>query len=490
MKPRSLVWFRSDLRTQDNTALAQACARAGGRSGSGVVAVFLISPGEWRAHDHAAVKVDLMLRSLADLSRSLRALNIPLRIQTAQTPGEIPAILLELARSTGCEQLHFNKEYELNERRRDASVIDAFQSAGLKAFSYTDQALAEPGDVRTGEGRFFTVFTPFKRAFFRLWDERGGIGVHAAPPVQAELPIKSSEVPLQVEGWKSSVSPDRWPAGETAARKRLQIFAQQAINEYKDRRDFPGVDGTSQLSPYLTVGCISPRQCVAAAIEANLAKNPGQKGSPLEFGSPGTVTWISEVLWREFYIHVMTGFPRVCMHRAFQPATEALRWDEAPDRLEAWQQGRTGVPIVDAGMRQLLRDGWMHNRVRMIVAMYLTKDLWLDWRAGERWFMQHLVDGFLASNNGGWQWSASTGTDAAPYFRIFNTRSQSEKFDATGAYIREFVPELRSLSDQAIHDPESLPPLARSRLDYPRPLVDRVKARERAIAAFKDLKQS
>lgn len=486
--PRTLIWFRSDLRTIDNTALFNACRRAGGKAGSGVVAVFLISPGEWKAHDFAPAKVDLILRSLAELSSDLAKLNIPLLVETAATPAAIPALLSQLAKKHQCDELHFNKEYELNEARRDAEVLAEFEKRGMQAVAHTDQSLTEPGSVRTGEGRFFTVFTPFKRAFFKHWDERRGIPPLAAPQRQAELPIKSSAIPESVKGWSSCIPAARWPAGESAALKRLALFAKRSILDYREQRDFPANDGTSQLSPYLTVGCVSPRQCVAAAIEANLAENPKLKTSPLDTGSPGPTTWISEVVWREFYIHVLTGFPRVCMHRAFQVGTEALKWDNDPKRFEAWKAGRTGVPIVDAGMRQLARDGWMHNRVRMIVAMYFTKDLWLDWRTGEKWFMQNLVDGFLASNNGGWQWSASTGTDAAPYFRIFNTYSQSEKFDAKGDYIREFVPELRSLESAAIHNPEKLSPLTRARLDYPEPLVDRVKARTRAIEAFKRLR--
>ncbi|MBN8598298.1 MAG: deoxyribodipyrimidine photo-lyase [Planctomycetes bacterium] len=485
---RSLIWFRSDLRVRDNTALFNACRRAGGRSGAGVVGVFLISPGEWRAHDCAPVRVDLILRSLAELSTSLAELNIPLVIESAPDAAGIPAILAALAKKHQCVELHFNKEHELNESRRDEAVVAAFRKAGLQPFAHTDQVCFEPGTIRTGEGRFFTIYSPFKRACFKQWDAIGGTPALAAPSPQAEISITSSPAPRSIDGWKSNVPPERWPAGESAALKRLKSFARQSIIEYKDRRDIPSIDGTSQLSPYLTVGCISHRQCIEAAIEANLAANPKLKGNPLENGSAGPVHWISEVLWREFYIHVMVGFPRICMHRAFQPATEAIRWDDNPKRFEAWKAGRTGVPIVDAGMRQLLRDGWMHNRVRMIVAMYFTKDLFLDWRTGEKWFMQHLVDGFLASNNGGWQWSASTGTDAAPYFRIFNTYNQSEKFDPDGKYIREFVPELRDVQGEAIHDPGRLPGLLRTRLDYPEPLVDRVKARDRAIEAFKRLR--
>lgn len=485
---RSLIWFRSDLRVRDNTALFNACRRAGGRAGAGVVGVFLLSPGEWRSHDYAPVRVGLILRSLAELSASLAELNIPLVIETAPDAARIPAILTALAKKHQCPEIHFNKEHELNESRRDEAVIAAFQKSGLQSFAHTDQVCFEPGTIRTGEGRFFTIYSPFKRACFKQWDAIGGTPALAAPSPQAEIPITSSPVPRSIDGWKSNVPPERWPAGESAALKRLKSFSRQSIIDYKDRRDIPGIDGTSQLSPYLTVGCISHRQCIEAAIEANLAANPKLKGNPLENGSAGPVHWISEVLWREFYIHVMVGFPRICMHRAFQPATEAIRWDDNPKRFEAWKAGRTGVPIVDAGMRQLLRDGWMHNRVRMIVAMYFTKDLFLDWRTGEKWFMQNLVDGFLASNNGGWQWSASTGTDAAPYFRIFNTYSQSEKFDPDGKYIREFVPELRDVQGEAIHDPGRLPGLLRTRLDYPEPLVDRVKARDRAIEAFKRLR--
>ncbi len=485
---RALVWFRSDLRVRDNTALFEACRRAGGRAGSGVVAVFLISPGEWRAHDVAPARVDLMLRTLRVLSADLAALNIPLLVDHAKTPKEIPDLLLSLARKHSCSTFFFNKEHEVNEGKRDEAVAAAFAKAGLSVSAFADQTCVEPGVIRTGEGRFFTVFTPFKRAFFKHWERIEGTPARPAPSIQAETEFKPSPIPDSIEGFETNVNPARWPAGEAAALKRLKSFASNSILEYKDRRDIPSIDGTSQLSPYLTVGSISHRQCIEAAIEANLAANPKLKANPLEDGSPGPVHWISEILWREFYINVLVGFPRVSMHRAFQVQTESIRWDESPERLAAWKAGRTGVPIVDAGMRQLLRDGWMHNRVRMIVAMYFTKDLFLDWRLGEKWFMQNLVDGFLASNNGGWQWSASTGTDAAPYFRIFNPYNQSEKVDPDGTYIREFVPELRTLEGPAIHDPTQLPPLARARLDYPDPLVDRVKARERAIQAFKQLR--
>jgi deoxyribodipyrimidine photo-lyase len=477
---RSLVWFRSDLRTSDNPALHRAAAD----STRGVVACFIISPEEWRAHDFAPAKVDLILRTLSCLSADLAALNIPLLITTCQRRADIPVTLLSLAKSHGCDALHFNREYEWNERRRDDGVSAAFSGESIRVATYTDQAVLEPGDVRTGEGRWYTVFTPFKNAVIKELDRRGGVTTLPVPPKQPATGIASSPIPESIPGFESDIPASLWPAGESHAQQRLRSFVELRIRAYKHDRDFPALDATSAISPYLTVGAISPRQCIAAAAEAN-----GPSPAPsLGAGQPGVVHWISEVLWREFYTHILVGFPRVCMHRAFQPATEAIRWSGNDAHFEAWCKGRTGVPIVDAAMRQLLATGWMHNRCRMIAAMYLTKNLFIDWRRGEQWFMRHLVDGYLASNNGGWQWSASTGTDAAPYFRIFNPVSQSRKFDENGEYIRRYVPELASVDDATVHAPWELPILLRGTLDYPEPLVDLSASRDAAIKAFQALK--
>ena len=479
---RAMMWFRSDLRVRDNTALAAACRGAGPEGG--VVALFVVSPGEWAEHDFAPAKVDLMLRTLRELSASLARLNIPLVLAHAATRRDVPGVVLAAANRHRCHSLHFNVEYELNERRRDEQTIGLFGSVGLEAKGHDDQCLATPGEVRTGEGRYFTVFTPFKKASIRRMYERGVPGVVPVPKPQARIEVARSPIPDAVPGFESAVDPALWPAGEAWAHERLAKFCAGSIVPYKERRDFPNLDCTSRLSPYLTIGAISHRQCIAAAIEANASSR-----APLDAGPDGITHWISEVLWREFYIHIMVGFPRVCMGRAFQPATELIRWNDDERAFAAWREGRTGVPIVDAGMRQLARTGWMHNRVRMIAAMFLTKNLFVDWRLGERWFMRHLVDGFLASNNGGWQWSASTGTDAAPYFRIFNPISQSRKFDEQGDYIREFVPELAGVQGGAIHEPWTLPGLLKLTLDYPaEPIVDISKSRERAIEVFRQLK--
>ncbi len=481
---RTLVWFRSDLRTLDNTALHHACKVSAAESGgdAGVVAVYLISPGEWGAHDYAPVKVDLILRTLPLLSQALEKLHVPLLIRTVSTPSEVPGCLLMLAREHRCGTLFFNKEYEFNEVARDAAVCSAMERAGIKVHACTDQSLIEPGEVRTGEGRAYTVFTPFKKNCYRMLSERG-VQAWPAPKKQPGLPCRPDLVPGHVAGWRSTVPAALWPSGERHAARSLDAFIESRARTYTVDRDLPGTDGTSRLSPYLTIGSVSPRQCVAAAIKAN-----STSGNGFESGEEGLTNWITELLWREFYIHIVHAFPRVCKHRAFQPATEAIRWSDNEEHFDAWKVGRTGVPIVDAGMRQLRAEGWMHNRVRMIAAMYLTKNLFIDWRRGERWFMQNLVDGFLASNNGGWQWCASTGTDAAPYFRVFNPVSQSERFDPDGSYIRRYVPELRDITGEAIHDPSRLPPLARARIEYPPMLVELAESRRNAIEAFAALR--
>ncbi len=474
---RTLVWFRRDLRTDDNTALSHACAA----SDDGLVAVFVASPGEWSAHDDAPVKVDFWLRNLRVLGEALARLNIPLKIVTAPTPRGVAPALLGVARECGCGALFFNHEYEVNEAARDDAVRRHFEKHGLIVRGYHDRAVLAPDALRTGAGGCYTVFSPYRRSWVKAVLERG-VEVRPAPGRQRKLDVRPDPVPERVEGFESPVDPALWPAGEGAARARLELFCRQRIQGYKADRDTPALDATSRLSPYLAAGVISPRRCLEAARACNGGRLDDGAGS-----NPGAVQWISELVWREFYQQVLVGFPRVCMHRAFRPATDRIRWAEDEDGFGRWCEGRTGVPIVDAAMRQLRATGWMHNRLRMVAASYLTKDLFIDWRRGERFFMQHLVDGDLGSNNGGWQWSASTGTDAAPYFRIFNPVSQSRRCDPEGLFIRRWVPELSAVEGDAIHDPSELPGLLRATLEYPAPIVDHGAARERVLAAFKAL---
>ncbi len=475
---RPLVWFRRDLRITDNTALFEACKAAD----EGIDAAYVYCYDEWSKHDDAKVKIEFWLRNLKSLWNTLSRLNIHLHIISA---GKTPAAarwLLQTALWRGCNALYFNREYEVDERRRDDAIERLFRSNGLKVHAFHDHLLLDPDAMRTGAGRPYTVFTPFKKAALKLLTAQS-VEVRPAPRPQKPIPCKIRlvcGVPDLITGYQSGIDPRLWPAGEDQARRRLDAFCDVAIGSYRDQRNIPATNGTSMLSPYLAAGVLSPRQCLLAARDANAGRLDDHRP-----GSPGPATWIGELLWREFFHHILVAFPRVSMGRAFKPATDRIRWNENPRLMTRWRTGRTGVPIVDAAMRQLAATGWMHNRLRMIVAMYLTKDLFLDWRLGERHFMRRLVDGDLASNNGGWQWCAGTGADAAPYFRVMNPYIQSRRFDPDGRFIRTWVPELRRVEGDAIHDPSLLPRSNRRSINYPRPVVDRIGVKERVVAAFK-----
>lgn len=471
--PLQLIWLRSDLRLHDNTALSAAAARGP------TVAAYLLSPEQWLEHDDAPCKVDFWLRNLDELSRALDELNIPLLVRHAPRWDEAPKVLLELCQQLNAEAVHVNEEYGVHESRRDTAVAETLKTHGIDFYSHLDQLLFKPGTVLTKTGTYFQVFSQFRKVCYERL-HRSLPGRVAAPVVQVPLHISSDDIPSSVKGFDTPSDNLRtlWPAGEAEAHRRLDTFADAQIDYYKDERDLPAKPGTSQLSAYLAAGVISPRQCLHAALHSNQGE--------FESGKVGAVTWINELLWREFYKHILVGYPRVSRHRAFRPETEALAWRDAPQELLAWQQARTGLPIIDAAMRQLLETGWMHNRLRMVVAMFLTKNLLIDWREGERFFMRHLIDGDLAANNGGWQWSASTGTDSAPYFRIFNPLSQSEKFDAEGVFIKHWLPQLAGLNKKDVHNPANLGGLF-GVVDYPSPIVNLSTSRQRALAAFKNL---
>ncbi len=470
---RQLIWLRNDLRMQDNTALL-AATQAGP-----TVAVFLLSPAQWLAHDDAACKVDFWLRNLSDLQKRLASLNVPLLIRRSDDWQQAPEVIAELCQQLKISAVHVNNEYGIHESQRDLVVGAHLVDQGILFNSHFDQLLFKPGSILTQSGTYFKVFSQFKKVCYqRLYDY---LPEHVATPkAQTALDIDSDVIPSSIEGFAETTPSvqDLWPAGEQAALQRLQAFTAEAIDDYLEQRDLPAVPGTSQLAPYLAAGVLSVRQCLHAALAANQGE--------FDSGKPGVVTWVNELLWREFYKHILVGYPKVSRNRAFKPETEALPWRNSAKDLLAWQQGRTGFPIIDAAMRQLLATGWMHNRLRMIVAMFLTKNLLIDWREGERFFMQHLIDGDLAANNGGWQWSASTGTDAVPYFRIFNPVSQSQRFDPKGTFIRHWIPELKHLSDKEIHQPKLLSGLFGTQ-DYPKPIVDLAASRQRALSAFKNL---
>ena len=486
--PQQLVWFRSDLRIEDNPALFNACQQGE------VISVFIYSPQQWQAHGWGALKTAFVLSNLHALQQQLNQLNIPLKILNLADFTAAPAALLNLAKTLKVNGIFFNDEYEFNEQQRDNQVVAAFANAGLTVARFTDQVIFEPGKIRTGKGDFYTIFTPFYRNWLSQLRPKH-IAPLPAPATQAISNLTSDSLPK----FTASQQLKRWPVGETIAHQKLQTFCEEALNNYDQQRDFPAIEGTSQISAYLAAGVLSSRQCLAAAHFSSAGRMMDK--------STGAGVWVSELVWREFYRHLLIGFPRISKGCAFKLPTEKLAWRSTENAkvqrdLHAWKTGQTGFPIIDAAMRQLLETGWMHNRLRMLVAMFLSKNLLIDWRVGEAFFMQHLIDGDLAANNGGWQWAASTGTDAVPYFRIFNPYSQSAKFDPEGKFIRRFVPELAHLNNKDIHQPPSnklgvdklsgdLFGSNNSNLgnkNYPAPIMDLKLSRDRVMQAFEAIK--
>jgi len=463
-----LMWFRNDLRVTDNTAL-HAASQAGE-----VRAIFIATPTQWRQHDMAPIQQRFIEQNLKALHDALAERGIALDVLKVQDFAAVPAAIKKYCRQYDIGEVFCNRECPLNEKRRDAVVEKVLDTQGIGFRSFDDQCIVAPGVLKNGSGRPYVVFTPFSKAW-RAHCLSVPVGVSPLP-AKNKLPLNHSTASFDLNAGKTPAV--KWQAGEQAAHNVLKLFVRKRIGDYREQRDFPAVDGTSSLSPYLAMGVLSPRQCYVAAVQSlQKATTAMQKES--------TATWINELIWRDFYIHIMDAFPQVCMHRAFRTETENVQWRKADTDFVAWCEGRTGIPIVDAAMRQLVQTGWMHNRLRMVVAMFLSKNLLIDWRRGEQFFMQHLIDGFFPANNGGWQWSASTGTDAAPYFRVFNPVTQGQRFDPDGEFIRRFVPEIAHLDNKQIHLPQQD---MFSESDYPAPIVDLASSRKRAIEAFAGLK--
>jgi len=462
----SIVWFRNDLRLSDNPALTEAV-----RSGQTVIPVFVLDDETEGLRPIGGASRWWLHHSLQSLDTSLRELGSRLTLRR----GPAERVLPELAAECGAEAIFWNRVYDEGARNRDARLKKSLNERGLRAESFKANLLFEPWEIKNQSGTPFKVFTPFWRA----------CRAHASPgdplPAPKALPApKTWPASDALDDWRLlPTKPDwagglrtAWKPGEKGAKDRLSHFLDDALEDYRDARDLPAVEGTSRLSPHLAFGEISPRQVWRAATSR------GESAAVEKF--------LSEMGWREFAYSLLFHNGDLAQ-RNFRPEFDAFPWADSPEMLEAWQRGRTGYPIVDAGMRELWTTGWMHNRVRMIAASFLTKDLLIDWRRGERWFWDTLVDADLANNATGWQWVAGCGADAAPYFRVFNPVLQGEKFDPEGDYVRRWVPELAHLPNDTIHRPwaAAVPDDV-----YPARIVEHGAARDRALAAFQSIKKS
>ena len=477
MTSSTLLWFRQDLRLADHAALAAALAEK-----APILPVFVLDEPAQAGHAPGAATRWWLKHSLARLGESLAARGAPLLLARGRAETVLPA----LAAQIGAKTIHAGRCTEPGLRAQAQRVHEALEAAGRNLRLHTTMILQEPHRIASGSGKPYAVYSPFAKAIFALGDPPPPL---PAPEAIPGLPLPAGGETLDslnlypVPGepdWAAGFAA-LWQPGDAGAAERLTRFVARALGRYDADRNAPGIEGSSGLSPHLRWGEVSPGQVWHAARAAGAAAG-------------ATETFLKEILWREFAHHLLWHRPEM-PDRALRSEFDAFPWVEDSRALTAWQRGQTGYPIVDAGMRQLWRTGWMHNRVRMIAASFLVKHLMQPWQAGERWFRDTLVDADLASNSASWQWVAGCGTDAAPYFRVFNPVLQGEKFDAGGAYVRRFVPELAKLPDAYIHKPWEAPPvllagagvaLGRS---YPRPIVEHGAARARALAAFAGLRK-
>ena len=520
--PHYLMWFRRDLRIHDNTALAAICEQANA-SEAPVTAVYFITPEQWLEHDDSLVQVDHIARTLPILAQKLEdQLNIALNVYLCADFDKSIEAITELCAEQKITTVMANHEYEGNEIDRDEKLTKQLANDDIEFIRHHDQCILPPLSITTNDGdSMYKVFTPFYRKW-RDMLEAGSLSAHEATKVTANNKTKASiksmalksaannantsasieklahkivadyQKPLEYDEKKFTDKPaqlkqarEDYPAGENAAIQRLKEFVAEDIEDYDVSRDKPILQGTSHLSAYLTIGAISPRLCYLQAAQAQ------EKLHGNDSDNEDINRWISELAWRDFYRHVLVDKPKLIEHKAYkEDADNKVNWSYDKDDFAAWCAGKTGVPLVDAAMRCLNATGFMHNRLRMVTAMFLTKDLLIDWRWGERYFMQQLIDGDFASNNGGWQWSASTGTDSAPYFRIMNPFSQGKSHDAKGEFIKTWLPELKDVPVSTLHSEDTMRKALKkggefADIDYPVPMVEHKKVRKLAIAEFK-----
>ncbi|MBV9718703.1 MAG: deoxyribodipyrimidine photo-lyase [Candidatus Eremiobacteraeota bacterium] len=476
---RGIVWLRRDLRLQDNHAIWAAATQK-----SELALAFVLDPVLLQGPRVGAPLVQAFFSGLQSLREDLRRRNSDLALLQGDAADELTG----LARRIDADTIYYNLDYEPEAILRDQRVERELHRAGLRTQAFCDHVYFAADEVLRDDGSPYRVFTPYKRR----WLDRRAIDRRQPFPSAEQLEgrlvdpqtIGVTRDAPQPEDWKHRSSAAYPSAGEALALRLLDRFLKERIGRYREQRDIPSVNGTSQLSPQLRAGTIGIRTCVERA-SSLIAR--GDSTADLS-----VMAWISELIWRDFYQMVLATWPHVTTG-PFVAAAEAIAWRSSQTDFEAWCEGRTGIPIVDAGMRQLNATGWMHNRLRMIVASFLSKHLLTDWRWGERYFERHLADADVAQNNGGWQWSASTGTDAAPFFRIFNPVVQSRRFDPDGEFIRAWIPELAKVPSEYVHAPWQMPPLiaqaanCRIGVEYPAPVVSPEAGRERALAAFAPL---
>ena len=469
---KSLVWLRNDLRMDDNPALRQACV-----SSEEVHCIYIFSREQMEIHNQANCKIEFIISNLRNLGNSLKEINIPLTIVNSDGFDDNANKILDVINERSISKVYWNNMFGVDENERDREVQNVLNDKNIYYETFNDQVVYSPGTITTKEDKPYSVFTPFKRRWIENFNlELLDIEFNYTSKNNSGIDSNINEFNFEFEKLHT-VDMSIWRIGEANAISMLNNYLEKKVLSYSKDRNDPIIDGTSRLSPYLASGIISPKRCILEALKRN--------NFELDSGESGIVKWIDEIIWREFYKNIMHSFPKVSKGLPFQDYTKNIKWRFDQDEFESWKRGKTGFPIIDSAMRQLNTEGWMHNRLRMVVAMFFTKNMLHDWRLGEAFFMENLIDGDFSSNNGGWQWSSSTGTDAAPYFRIFNPITQSKNFDRDGLFIKKHIEELQDLDKKEIHDPSEK---VRKHLNYPMQILDLKESRLRAIDAFNEAK--
>lgn len=479
---RGLVWFRRDLRLHDQPALMAACTEC-----DEIIPLFVFDEGLLQSHQFGSACVNFMLGCLENLQSSLTELGMALQWRRGEQVQEV----VRAAREWNVDRVYWNRDYEPSAIERDRHVQQQLAELDISVQTFKDLVVFESGDVKGATGEPLQRYSAYRARWWMKWQTTKPIvlpvprvkGAAKTTPPPSSVPLPTAEE-LGYDTRSSWIEP-----GEHSARNRLKHFLDEPVHRYREGRNRPGADESSRLSPHFRFGTLSPRTAIHAALKSLT------KGGRVS--RPDVLTWIDELIWREFFQQILASFPHVA-EGPFRKVSVPPSREPGPERdalFQAWCSGQTGYPIVDAGMRQLNQTGWMHNRVRMIVASFLIKDLRIDWQSGEQYFMRHLLDADVAANNGNWQWCASTGTDAMPGYRIFNPVLQSKKFDPDGTYIRLYVPELAKVPAQTIHEPHLMSPHDQNRygcpigVSYPPPIVDHREARQEYLDLGKQLTQ-
>ncbi|QCI21599.1 deoxyribodipyrimidine photo-lyase [Buchnera aphidicola (Hyadaphis tataricae)] len=466
---KNLIWFRNDLRLYDNTALYEACKLKEAK----VISLYIATPKQWKNHCVSSKKISFIHHHLHSLRESLFHLNIILHYYESTDFAHSIKYLINFCKNQKINNLFYNYEYEINERHRDFLIKKDLSQIGISVHGFHDRLLVSPKYIKNQNNEAYKVYSFFKKKIISH--------LLTQPPQCFPTPIART---LQKNCFLNHINFDHtsfqfnqhiFPIGENKAIDRLKYFLMHKYDDYSSKRNFPFLDNTSILSPYLSLGIISSRTCLMTLL--NIKKD-------LAFNTILYSCWFNQILWREFYYHLLIGYPYICKNQSLSIWEKNIVWNKNIDHFNAWKSGNTGYPIVDAGMRQLNELGWMHNRLRMITASFLVKNLFINWRKGEKYFISRLIDGDFALNNGGWQWSASIGTDSTPYIRFLNPYLQSKNFDKSGHFIKQFIPALKIIPTHEIHTPHIWSQKNNYKINYPKPIVNFKESKKKSLLIF------